>query len=134
MGFESSQMARRRLAAQAASNRAVEEALAPSAFPGFGRTEAQHAAATSSASQIDVPGTMHKALSRQFEDLAHDILLTPGAGAALLAAYTAQARALTLVSEAARRHEDAPLPEAVLEAVREALLTHIPMRMDLKAG
>ncbi len=133
MGFESSQMARRRLAAQAASNRAVEEALAPSAFPGFGGTDEQPIAA-SPASTVGASSSMHAALSRQFEDLAYDIMLTPGAGAALLAAYTAQARALTLVSEAARRHDGAPLPEAVLEAVREALLTHIPMRMDLKAG
>jgi adenine/guanine phosphoribosyltransferase-like PRPP-binding protein len=67
--------------------------------------------------------SMPSALARQLESLAHDIVATPGAGGALLAAYAAQARALQLVVEAARRGGQAPLPHAVLAAAQEALET-----------
>ncbi len=67
------------------------------------------------------------ALSQQLDHLAHDIVATPGAGAALLSAYAAQARALTLVLEAARRGGDGPLPAAVVAAAQEAL-TMGPLR------
>ena len=53
--------------------------------------------------------------------LAQDIVATPGAGGALLAAYAAQARALTMVVEAARRAGGAPLPAAVIAAAESAL-------------
>jgi adenine/guanine phosphoribosyltransferase-like PRPP-binding protein len=66
---------------------------------------------------------MPSALARQLESLAHDIVATPGAGGALLAAYAAQARALQLVVEAARRGGQSPLPHAVLAAAQEALET-----------
>ncbi len=67
------------------------------------------------------------ALARQLESLARDIVATPGAGGALLAAYAAQARALLLVVEAARRGGQSPLPQAVLEAAQEALDTPAPL-------
>ena len=60
-------------------------------------------------------------LARQLDLLAQEIVATPGAGGALLAAYAAQARALTMVIEAARRAGDLPLPQSVLAAAQEAL-------------
>jgi len=131
VGFESSQVARRRLAVLAASNNRVQEALAPAGFPGFGPSEEK--APISRADARGASGSMPGALSgspalvRQLEELARDIVATPGAGGALLAAYAAQARALTLVMEAARRANAEPLPEAVIQAVQEALSVPSPM-------
>jgi len=126
VGFESSRAARRRLAAIAATNDRVQEALSPSAFPGlFGPdstpafVEHTHARRTETA----LPAGAPNALARQLEALARDIVATPGAGGALLAAYAAQARALLLVVEAARRGGQSPLPQAVLAAAQEALET-----------
>jgi hypothetical protein len=58
--------------------------------------------------------------------LAHDIMNTPGAGGALIAAYAAQARALSMVVEAARRAGSGPLPASVLAAAQDALATPSP--------
>ena len=120
MGFESSRAARRRLAAIAATNRRVHEALSPSGFPGlfesaFERGSGDHVAAQTSSTTAD------SELHDQLDVLAHDIVATPGAGGALLAAYAAQARALTMVVEAARRGAGAPLPAAVIHAAEAAL-------------
>ena len=121
MGFESSRIARRRLAALATTNDRVQEALSPSHFPGlFADKEV-------ALSEVDVlpadakhAGTV-SALARQLDLLAQEIVATPGAGGALLAAYAAQARALTMVIEAARRAGDHPLPQSVVVAAQEAL-------------
>jgi hypothetical protein len=56
------------------------------------------------------------------DELACEIVSTPGAGGALLAAYAAQARALSMVVEAALRAGDAPLPPSVLQAAQAALI------------
>lgn len=140
MGFESSQMARRRLAALAASNSSIREALAPSGFPGFDVSSDPPAAngqsnGQSAIAEIPHPSTPTTAgtLARQLEELAQEIVATPGAGGALLAAYACQARALTMVMEATRRSDSAWLPEAVMEAVTEALATPFPTP-NLMAG
>jgi hypothetical protein len=118
VGFESSRAARRRLAAVAATNKRVQEALSASSFPGFfGDTQedVELSAQTSAASRAT------SELHDQLDLLAHDIIATPGAGGALLVAYAAQARALTLVVEAAKRAGGAPLPAAVIHAAEAAL-------------
>jgi hypothetical protein len=118
VGFESSRAARRRLAAVAATNQRVQEALSASSFPGFfGDTQedVELSAQTSAASRAS------SELHDQLDLLAHDIIATPGAGGALLVAYAAQARALTLVVEAAKRAAGAPLPAAVIHAAEAAL-------------
>ena len=142
MGFESSEVARRRLAVLAASNDRVQEALAPSTFPGMGlangdrevrhrrREVASTATSSSSASSAvtaSATAATTPALVQHLDDLAQDIVATPGAGGALLAAYAAQARALSLVVEAARRAGAAPLPTAVLLAAQEALAAPSPL-------
>ena len=131
MGFESSQMARRRLAALASSNGRVQEALSASAFPGFwGNTSHQDSRQgrevplNSSATQ---GGSQGSALVRHLDDLAQDIVAIPGAGGALLAAYAAQARALSMVVEAAKRASGAPLPASVLMAAQDALSAPSPL-------
>lgn len=128
MGFESSQMARRRLAALAATNSRIQEALAPSGFPGL--TPPTQARPERSEPMI---GSSTAALAEHLDTLAHDIIATPGAGGALLAAYAAQARALSMVVEAAKRAGSAPLPAAVITAAQEALASPFPMP-GLRAG
>jgi len=126
VGFESSRAARRRLAAMAATNDRVQEALSPSAFPGlFELPSSSHFHELHAGSRADAPASagMPNALARQLESLAQDIAATPGAGGALLAAYAAQARALLMVVEAARRGGQSPLPQAVLTAAERALDT-----------
>ncbi len=138
MGFESSRAARRRLAAIAATNHRVMEALSPANYGGLFSDHLTADSVPSYASMSPVLSptngtlrapdtvrvdTMPAALARQLESLAHDIVATPGAGGALLAAYAAQARALQLVVEAARRGGQSPLPHAVLAAAQEALET-----------
>jgi hypothetical protein len=119
VGFESSRVARRRLAALAATNERVKEALAPSSFPGLFPAEPEAAPLpVERVAAADQPAS----LVQQLDALAHDIVATPGAGGALLAAYAAQARALTMVVEAARRAEGAPLPAQVLVAAQNALV------------
>lgn len=126
MGFESSEVARRRLAVLATSNDRVQEALAPSTFPGLIPASFGYADRGPSFSPVSsAPAT--SALAQQLDDLAQDIVATPGAGGALLAAYAAQARALSMVIEAARRAGGAPLPTAVLLAAQEALATPSPL-------
>ena len=119
MGFESSRAARRRLAAIAATNKRVQEALSPSAFPGFFES-GEYEDDTDGGTR---PPTSHaeSELHDQLDVLAHDIVATPGAGGALLVAYAAQARALTMVVEAARRSVGSPLPASVLHAAEAAL-------------
>lgn len=136
MGFESSEVARRRLAVLAASNAIVQEAIAPASFPGTSAgasasptpsrvVRARRTAAA--AATVEPTASATPALARQLEDLAQDIAAIPGAGGALLAAYAAQARALSLVVEAARRAGASPLPTAVLLAAQEALSVPSPI-------
>ena len=66
------------------------------------------------------------ALVQHLDHLAHDIMTTPGAGGALIAAYAAQARALSMVVEAARRAGTGPMPASVIAAVQEALAAPSP--------
>ncbi|HYW30407.1 MAG TPA: hypothetical protein VE869_02790 [Gemmatimonas sp.] len=145
MGFESSRVARRRLAQLASTNTRVQEALSPSSFPGlFAGEEGVYPAlmAESAADLVDVSrrteggaesmpassaaaspsSSASPALVSELDELALDIVATPGAGGALLAAYAAQARALSLVLEAARRAGSAPLPASVLMAAQAALV------------
>lgn len=135
MGFESSQVARRRLAALAASNGRVQEALSPASFPGafsgplptYGNSHGSvttvqgHEVARTSAS----PNS--GALALHLDDLAQEIVSVPGAGGALLAAFAAQARALSMVIEAARRSGNAPIPASVILAAQEALASPPPL-------
>ena len=122
MGFESSRIARRRLAALANTNDRVHEALAPSTYPGlFDDREGLPETAFSGMEAGATGGNTVGALAQQLDLLAQEIVATPGAGGALLAAYAAQARALTMVIEAARRAAKSPLPGSVLAAVQEAL-------------
>lgn len=122
MGFESSRTARRRLAALAASNTLIQEALAPSAFPGlFEDCEGEPDGAPLAPAPAPVPAPP-PSLVAQLDALAMDIVATPGAGGALLASYAAQARALSLVIEAAKRAGGGPLPAAVLVAAQSALV------------
>jgi hypothetical protein len=129
VGFESSRAARRRLAAVAATNKRVQEALSASSFPGFfGDTQED----VELAAQTNAASRSSSELHDQLDLLAHDIIATPGAGGALLVAYAAQARALTLVVEAAKRGGGAPLPAAVIHAAEAALnspgaLTGVPL-------
>lgn len=109
MGFESAQGARRRLALVAAHRQEVQAALAGGLGEGIGG------------------GVAPRELVSPLEELARDILGTPGAGGALLVAYAAQARALALVLEAVQRSERAPLPASVVRVVRQALTTLAPM-------
>lgn len=78
-------------------------------------------------SAVGVAAGAPAALVQQLDDLAQDIVSTPGAGGALLAAYAAQARALSMVVEAARRAGASPLPTAVLLAAQEALSAPSPL-------
>ncbi|MFO0096192.1 MAG: hypothetical protein ACK54K_18030 [Gemmatimonadaceae bacterium] len=128
MGFESSLVARRRLAARAATKHCIQEALDPQGFPPLhatpvGRSEPMGGPFPASAT----------ALVQQLDHLAHDIMATPGAGGALIAAYAAQARALTLVVEAAQRAGSAPLPASVIAAARDALAANASFQ-GLMAG
>lgn len=122
MGYESSRAARRRLAAVAATNQRVQQALSPSAFPGFfgeDHTESLYFNDLPPSSvSLEARGAE---LNEQLDLLAQDIVATPGAGGALLAAFAAQARALTMVVEAARRSAGTPLPMSVLLAAEAAL-------------
>lgn len=136
VGFESSQVARRRLAALASSNDRVQEALSASVGGGHWHLSPQQESRHQDfRHDREVPltanaalGTPHDgALVRHLDRLAHDIVATPGAGGALLAAYAAQARALSMVVEAAKRAGSAPLPASVLMAAQEALLSSAPV-------
>lgn len=122
MGYESSRAARRRLAAVAATNKRVQEALSPSAFPGFfGEDHVETGYFDETPRSADSLAARGAELNEQLDLLAQDIVATPGAGGALLAAFAAQARALTMVVEAARRSAGTPLPMSVLLAAEAAL-------------
>ena len=122
MGFESSRAARRRLATIASTNNRVSEAMSHSAFPGFFSDSATPGVTEPPNRSRDLPADDGRtALARQLDLLAHDIVATPGAGGALLAAYASQARALLMVVEAAKRAGASPLPAAVVIAVQAAL-------------
>jgi hypothetical protein len=107
------------------SNERVHEALAPSTFPGFESfTASKHSIPHSThAPQSASDASVWSDVTHHLDELAQDIVATPGAGGALLVAFAAQARALTLVIEAARRTQDgaAALPAEVLGAVQAAL-------------
>jgi hypothetical protein len=121
VGFESSDVARRRLAAMAMSNRRVQEALAlPDPAPAWADTGAERSAPLADGALAD-RAPADRALARSLEVLVQDIADTPGAGGALLATFAEQTRVLRLVAEASRRAPGAPLPPAVLDAVRHAL-------------
>jgi len=62
------------------------------------------------------------ALVLELDELAQDIVSTPGAGGALLASYAAQARALSMILEASRRSTTGALPASVLLAAQAALI------------
>ncbi len=114
MGFESSDVARRRLAAMAMSNQRVQEALIPSGADSVWSGDAVEVSLAPHA-------VGHGALAGSLEVLAQDIADTPGAGGALLAAFAEQVRVLRLVAEATDRAPGAPLPASVLAAVNAAI-------------
>ena len=103
MGFESAHAARRRLAMVAMSNEHVHEALGPGSFSGH---EMQRATSHSAKFESNVP----PGVVSHLDQLAQDIVATPGAGGALLVAFAAQARALSIVMEAALRTKGAAAP------------------------
>lgn len=114
MGFESSDVARRRLAAMAMSNQRLQEALVSSSLDSVWAGDAMELSLPEHA----LPGG---ALAGSLEVLAQDIADTPGAGGALLAAFAEQVRVLRLVAEATDRAPGAPLPASVLSAVRAVI-------------
>ena len=147
MGFESAHAARRRLAMVAMTNDHVHEVLAPAGFSALtlerniegagGKERARNTAERQSAAQASEPTLTERAqtergVAEHLDQLAHDIVQTPGAGGALLVAFAAQARALSLVVEAARRSQGAAtLPAEVLAAVQNALRVPMPMGLEL---
>ena len=123
MGFESAYAARRRLALVAESNEFVQEAVSDGLAPA-GRVEAIRAESVKNEGARDV--------AEHLDQLAHEIMATPGAGGALLVAFAAQARALSLVMEAVRRTQGAAtLPAEVMTAVQNALRAPSPMGLEL---
>ena len=94
MGFESSEMARKRLGSWVTSDDAVWRALVPDAPP--------------------------PPPARQLDTLVREVLTVDGAAGALYLALAAQTRALRLVWEAERRGVGA-LPADVVAAVRSAI-------------
>lgn len=137
MGFESAHAARRRLAMVAMTNDHVHEALAPAGFPGL-TLERNHEGPSKeisrSASERSLTERAHseRGVAEHLDQLAHDIVQTPGAGGALLVAFAAQARALALVVEASRLSQGAAaLPAEVLAAVQNALRAPMPMGLEL---
>lgn len=123
MGFESAYAARRRLALVAESNEFVHEAVGD----GLEST----ARSTSARMEKQNFEGAHAAAAH-LDELAHEIMATPGAGGALLVAFAAQARALSLVIEAARRTQGAAaLPAEVMAAVQNALRAPVPVGLEL---
>ena len=123
MGFESAYAARRRLALVAESNEFVHEAV-HDGLESTGRSPSVRL-------ESGKFGGAH-AVAGHLDELAHEILATPGAGGALLAAFAAQARALSLVMEAARRTQGAAgLPAEVVAAVQNALRVPMPIGLEL---
>ena len=115
MGFESAYAARRRLAVLARGVEGLDDSLTPSLFAGY-------EAASAAPALSEVAMVPHADGVNHLDELAQDIVSTPGAGGALLAAFAAQARALSMVLEAARRTQGASsLPDDVVNAVQAAL-------------
>lgn len=117
MGFESSHMARRRLASLAMNNRRVNEALAVASLNASSD-------ASDDLSSFELPPSGYagpQALALELETLAQDIANTPGAGGALLASFAEQTRVLQLVLQASHRSPGQPLPADVLQAVQNAV-------------
>lgn len=139
MGFESAHAARRRLAMVAMTNDHVHDALAPAGFPGLTlerNTEGNGSTKEHSRSPMERSLTeraeTERGVAAHLDQLAQDIVATPGAGGALLVAFAAQARALSLVVEAARRSQGAAgLPAEVMAAVQNALRAPMPMGLEL---
>ncbi len=111
MGFESPFAARRRLADAIATRSACFDLPAPVLL----------------APLADGAATAATSLEGALEQLAGEILDTPGAGGALLVAFAAQARALRLVAEASSRAPGAPLPREVLARVEQAIASAAPV-------
>ncbi|MEO7998660.1 MAG: hypothetical protein ABI852_14520 [Gemmatimonadaceae bacterium] len=147
VGFESAYAARRRLAMVAITNEHVHEVLAPAGFSGLtlerntdGPNASDHSRSTVeshkneqlSASTLPERAESERGVAAHLDQLAQEIVSTPGAGGALLVAFAAQARALSLVVEAARRtHGAAGLPAEVMAAVQNALRVPMPMGLEL---
>lgn len=143
MGFESAYAARRRLALVAESNefvqKAVQDGLAPANRVDGVRADGVRADAVrmDGVRSDDLRVESAKAettrdVAIHLDQLAKDIIATPGAGGALLVAFAAQARALSLVMEAARRTQGAAaLPAEVMAAVQNALRAPTPLGLEL---
>ncbi len=127
MGFESAYAARRRLALVAESNEFVQEAVhhgVPDGSEPGGRNASARVETGKFIGAYEVAGHL--------DQLAHEIISTPGAGGALLVAFAAQARALSLVMEAARRTQGAAmLPAEVMAAVQNALRAPTPRGLEM---
>lgn len=123
MGFESANVARRRLAVMASHDERIQEAIAPGHTTASEPGSNHGTTATRRREEIATEPFINEqfALSSELDVLAHEIAATPGAGGALLASYAAQVRALNLVAQAAERAPGSPLPPDVLAAVRRAL-------------
>jgi hypothetical protein len=122
VGFESAHAARRRLAVLAMSNEHVHEALGTASSSPH---ELQRSVPKPS---LKFESNTPAAVVNHLDQLAKDIVATPGAGGALLVAFAAQARALSLVAEAALRTQGAAaLPAEVMAAVQNALRAPAPM-------
>jgi len=123
VGFESAYAARRRLALVAESNEFVHEAV-QDGLESTGRSTSVRMETAAFEGAQEVAGHL--------DALAHEIMATPGAGGALLVAFAAQARALSLVMEAARRTQGAAtLPAEVMAAVQNALRAPMPLGLKL---
>lgn len=137
MGFESAYAARRRLALVAESNQFVQDAVSDGLAPVVRAestisTGGEWEAGRGAASEVAGSGMFTNDVAQHLDQLAQDIIATPGAGGALLVAFAAQARALSLVMEAARRTQGAAaLPAEVMMAVQNALRTPMPMGLEL---
>lgn len=147
MGFESAYAARRRLAMVAMTNEHVHEVLAPVGYPGLSLERNNESASVADISRSPLESTKSEQLTQctlteraesdcgvaqHLDQLAHEIVSTPGAGGALLVAFAAQARALSLVVEAARRTQGAAgLPADVIAAVQSALRVPMPIGLEL---
>ena len=98
VGYESSEMARRRLGAWVVQDAVVWQSLAPTPAPALGQAE--------------------------LDAFMRTVLAEPGAAGALLATLAVQVHALNLVWEAERRGVGT-LPADVVAAVRSAV-EHVP--------
>lgn len=131
MGFESSQVARRRLAAAAMRDRRVQEALLVDGAPSLSPAPLMVTSGEPAVVEPFLDATAWgpngvstgdgPSLALILDDLAVDILETPGAGGALIEAFAEQSRVLQLVVEALERAPGQPLPGPVAAAVRRVV-------------